>query len=94
MMAFEVTDELVEKARNAYHEERSSGLPRQGSSSLMRAAIKAIAPMFRNQVLEEAANIIENAGWHKSSEHPAVWDAMSDQIAFSARRIRAAKTTA
>jgi hypothetical protein len=90
-MAFEVTDEMIEKARDAYHEERSSGFPRQGSSSLMRAAIKAIAPMIRNQVLEEAAMIADDCGITCDNDMDEEYQ--SGVIAV-ADAIRDAKTTA
>jgi hypothetical protein len=50
-----ITDEMVEVARAAYHDARSSGIPRQAPESLMRAALTAVLPMIRSEVLEEAA---------------------------------------
>jgi hypothetical protein len=54
-----ITDEMVEVARAAYHDARSSGIPRQGPESLMRAALEAVAPAIRAAALEEAASAVE-----------------------------------
>ncbi len=54
-----ITDEMVEVARAAYHDARSSGIPRQGSESLMRAALEAVAPAIRAAALEEAAGVVD-----------------------------------
>jgi hypothetical protein len=57
----QISDEMVEVARAAYHDARAeaSGAGRRHDDSLMRAALEAVMTMMREEVIEECAKVAQ-----------------------------------